>query len=100
MSFYGILFIDRGAAEVNSHIPKGDIFNCRPLRNVIFILLYQTFSEELNMNCTRSLCCACTFFYYRPREIATEKNKNKIKNKKISPSGILGFCMGILSTVY
>ena len=34
--------ISRGKAEVENHIPKGDIFYYRPLRNVIFILLYRT----------------------------------------------------------
>ena len=34
--------INRGTAEVDIYIPKGDIFHYHPLRNVIFILLYQT----------------------------------------------------------
>ena len=36
------MIIDRGKAEVDNHIPQGDVFYCRPHRKVIFILLYQT----------------------------------------------------------
>ena len=38
-----LMIIKRGEAEVDNHIPKGDISDYHPLRNVIFILLYQTF---------------------------------------------------------
>ena len=38
------LIIDRGKASVNNQIPQGGIFYYRPLKNVIFILLYQPFT--------------------------------------------------------
>ena len=53
------MIIDRGEAEVDNLIPRGDSFYYRPLRNVMFILLYQIFSKELKTNRTRTLCCAC-----------------------------------------
>ena len=53
------MIIDRGEAEVDNLILRGDIFYYRPFRNVMYILLYQTFSKELKTNRTRTLCCAC-----------------------------------------
>ena len=37
------MIINRGEAEVDNHIPQGDISDYHPVRNVIFILLYWTF---------------------------------------------------------
>ena len=34
--------INRGAAEVDNHILRDAFFHCHPLKNVIFILSYQT----------------------------------------------------------
>ena len=36
------VIINRGAAEVDNHILGDDFMDYRPLKNVIFILLYQT----------------------------------------------------------
>ena len=36
------VIINRGAAEVDNHILRDDFFDCHPLKNVIFILLYRT----------------------------------------------------------
>ena len=36
------VIIIRGAAEVDNHISRDDFFDQHPLKNVIFILLYQT----------------------------------------------------------
>ena len=36
------VIINRGAAEVEIHISRDDIFDYHPLKNVIFILLYRT----------------------------------------------------------
>ena len=36
------VIINRGAAEVDNHISRDDIFDYHPIRNVIFILLYRT----------------------------------------------------------
>ena len=36
------VIINRGAAEVDNHISRDDFFDYHPLKNVIFILLYQT----------------------------------------------------------
>ena len=36
------VIINRGAAEVDNHISRDDIFDWHPLENVIFILLYRT----------------------------------------------------------
>ena len=37
------IIINRSEAEADNHIPKGDISDYHPLRNVILILLYRTF---------------------------------------------------------
>ena len=37
------MIINHGEAEVDNNIPKGNISDYHPLRNVIFILLYRTF---------------------------------------------------------
>ena len=36
------MIINRGAAEVDNHISRDDIFDYHTLKNVIFILLYRT----------------------------------------------------------
>ena len=36
------VIINRGAAEVDNHISRDDFFHYHPLKNVIFILSYQT----------------------------------------------------------
>ena len=55
------MIINRGEAKVNNHIPKADIFYCRPLRNVIFILLYRTFE---NKSYAHPLLCVWFFFFF------------------------------------
>ena len=37
------MIINRGEAEVDNDIPKGDNSDYHPLRNAMFILLYRTF---------------------------------------------------------
>ena len=39
------MIIDRGEAEVDNHIPNGDIFSIALSGNVIIILLYHTFGS-------------------------------------------------------
>ena len=60
------MIIKQGEAKVDNHIPSVDIFYYRPLRNVISILLYQTFNKELKTNDTHLLCYACYFFFLPP----------------------------------
>ena len=47
------MVINTGAAEVDNHISRDDFFDYHALKNVIFILLYQTlflFSTLLSSN--------------------------------------------------